>query len=230
MANRVVKRSELLHYDYDYDYDMNVAKSVQYPIIQTEVDKSKSISELSDEGLQKLIYRLRNEREAEDSIRSLRRSAGEKDSYENPAKIDTITPVNQLYHFGVLGMKWGVRRFQKKDGTRTAAGKKRDRAAEAVKSDDHIKSRENKEKTPEALSNEELRKLNERLQLEATYKSLTTDKTVKSQSFVRKALTDAGGKALTEFSQGLMLGGAKLLVRELSPMLAETAFNMKEKK
>ena len=32
---------------------------------------------------------------------------------------------NELYHFGVKGMKWGVRRFQKSDGTLTSAGKKR---------------------------------------------------------------------------------------------------------
>lgn len=31
----------------------------------------------------------------------------------------------ELYHHGIKGMKWGVRRFQKKDGTLTAAGKKR---------------------------------------------------------------------------------------------------------
>ncbi len=32
---------------------------------------------------------------------------------------------NYLIHYGILGMKWGVRRYQNKDGTLTAAGKKR---------------------------------------------------------------------------------------------------------
>ena len=32
---------------------------------------------------------------------------------------------NELYHYGVKGMRWGVRRYQNPDGSLTAAGKKR---------------------------------------------------------------------------------------------------------
>ena len=32
---------------------------------------------------------------------------------------------NELMHHGILGMKWGVRRYQRKDGSLTSAGKSR---------------------------------------------------------------------------------------------------------
>lgn len=34
---------------------------------------------------------------------------------------------NELNHYGIKGMHWGIRRFQNPDGTRTAAGRERER-------------------------------------------------------------------------------------------------------
>lgn len=40
---------------------------------------------------------------------------------------------NELYHHGIKGQKWGVRRFQNKDGSLTNLGVQRNRATKAAK-------------------------------------------------------------------------------------------------
>jgi hypothetical protein len=62
---------------------------------------------------------------------------------------------NELKHYGILGMKWGVRRFQNKDGSLTEAGKKRYTGLKGmIKRKEEARSVENRAKKYKNLSDE----------------------------------------------------------------------------
>lgn len=50
-----------------------------------------------------------------------------------------INDENELEHFGIKGMKWGIRRYQNADGTLTDAGKQRYGNAENLQADRQMK-------------------------------------------------------------------------------------------
>lgn len=81
---------------------------------------------------------------------------------------------NELYHWGIKGMKWGVRRYQNKDGTLTAAGKKHyngdGNAGEEAEQVEYAPKRTGKDAS--AYTDEELRARIQRMQMEDQYRTL----------------------------------------------------------
>lgn len=75
-----------------------------------------------------------------------------------------------IMHHGIKGMKWGVRRYQNKDGTLTAAGKKRyNKEVEKLKNE--RKTLNNQKRTQAKLDKlDEMRKENNRLRDEVNSK------------------------------------------------------------
>lgn len=85
----------------------------------------------------------------------------------------------ELYHYGILGMKWGQRRRQKKVSKIERKAKKQGWTNDAL-SVEKLKLKKNKE-----LSNNELKQLNTRRELERKYKN---DRS-KAKKFVASAAT-----------------------------------------
>lgn len=108
-------------------------------------------------------------------------------------------PVSDLMHYGTKGMKWGIRRYQNKDGSLTAAGKKRRAKLEAEldklggkKSDNSDTSP--KPKTANEMSDNELREAVNRLQLEKQFKQLQSELHPKKVSAGKEFVSKLGKK------------------------------------
>lgn len=104
--------------------------------------------------------------------------------------------MNELKHYGILGMRWGVRR------TPEQLGHKRE------------KKEDFRRKDPKKMTDDELRRNLNRVQMEKQFESLTKKKTGKGKEFAQRALTTIGmmavaavGKAVVDLGKDFVIGG-----------------------
>ena len=133
-----------------------------------------------------------------------------------------LTTNNELYHHGIKGQKWGVRRFQNSNGSLTTAGKKRYSGKE--KHSDYTESHSKKHVSQ--MSDAELRKRINRLQMEKQYKDLEPSVKNAGKEYLGKALKVLGTVTVaTTTLINLMSNFDKLSKVNLTPGLDKIKFS-----
>lgn len=142
---------------------------------------------------------------------------------------------NSLNHWGIKGMKWGVRRYQNKDGGLTPAGRKRySQKGEDSKNDKTKKTTEPKQtksatstktatppergtvkKNVKKMTEAELKDRITRLELEKKVKDLEKGTTSRGRNFVLDVLESSGKNIATQFTTHVMGIGVNKAVESL---------------
>lgn len=116
---------------------------------------------------------------------------------------------NELYHYGVLGMKWGVRKARPSSGN----GKKRKKKKKGKELSPDAKARNKRKddlRNRRTMSDDELRKKIERLKLEKEFRELTKDDIGPGKKFASEVMSSAGKKVLTAAAAGAMAYAVKV--------------------
>lgn len=126
---------------------------------------------------------------------------------------------DELYHYGVKGMKWGVIRTAEQLGHIVKSAKSlydSNKAKKRAKEEAAIAKKRSKITNPKKLTTEELNARIKRLQLEKDYKDLLkqTDSTRKGKEFVSSIMESAGKNLLTQVANHYGAKGLNKIINE----------------
>lgn len=168
-------------------------------------DKTKTIKYATDKELDELLIRLRKEQELQYLIGGLKRASSPQEIPYDQPNVSTEEPIESLYHYGRLGMKWG-RRKSRSGGGRSLITIRRV-VVKKPKEDheDDINERDSlKKKSVNQLSTADLKKLNNRLQMEKQYKDLTKKELSPGRKFVTDVVGSAAKQTATSYTAKFM--------------------------
>lgn len=117
---------------------------------------------------------------------------------------------NTLYHYGVLGMRWGVRRNR----SLSSGGSKSKR--KSSKSEDYIRAKTLKKKRLSQLSNSELKEINNRMQLENQYKNLKRQHVTVGRKFVNDVAYETVKNISSEYARKYTKKGIQFIGNRLN--------------